>query len=307
MKCLKCGTENAEGSLFCIKCGANLKDTENVTQEAQASIENNQNESVQEAVIPVQVAPVQEAAPVQAAAPVAQQPVVNTQQTQTSVNTSPLNYLMFIIAIILKPFKSFKDEESKLTNPKTSLIFTLIITGAMTVINLITTVFNAVHVKSFLGETSWVWDNLKNIKWLEVIGKNFLIYVGVIFAITVVFYLGGLVAKKQVNFIKTLSITTTSVIPAVICSFILAPIGGLIWSYLSVFFSITGIVYSLTIFTTLINEELKLTEDMKVYFFTACFAILCCGAYFAVMKFIESYLTSSLTSSFGSLFSSYLG
>ena len=39
MKCLKCGTENAEGSLFCIKCGANLKDTENVTQEAQASID----------------------------------------------------------------------------------------------------------------------------------------------------------------------------------------------------------------------------------------------------------------------------
>ena len=301
MICPKCGAENAEGSLFCIKCGTNLKDTENITQEAQASIENNQNESVQEAVIPAQVSPVQ------AAAPVAQQPVVNTQQTQTSVNTSPLNYLMFIIAVILKPFKSFKDEESKLINPKTSLIFTLIITGAMTVINLITTVFNAVHVKSFLGETSWVWDNLKNIKWLEVIGKNFLIYVGVIFAITVVFYLGGLVAKKQVNFIKTLSITTTSIIPAVICSFILAPIGGLIWSYLSVFFSITGIVYSLTIFTTLINEELKLTGDMKVYFFTACFAILCCGAYFAVMKFIESYLTSSLTSSFGSLFSSYLG
>ena len=66
-------------------------------------------------------------------------------------------------------------------------------------------------------ETTWVWSNLKNVQYLEIILKSFLIYLGVIFVITVIYYLASLVAKKEVSFPKLLGISTLSLIPLLIC------------------------------------------------------------------------------------------
>ena len=296
MKCLKCGTENAEGSLFCIKCGEKLNAENNSTQLNETQTDNNQIESnaptVNMSTEQVQVAPVVE------------QPTqpTQTQNNNASVNTNPLNYIMYIIAVVLKPFKNFKDEEAKLNNPKTSLILTLIVTGSMTIINLITTIFNTVHIKTFLGESKWVWENLKEIKWLEVIGKNFLIYAGIIFAITIVFYFAGLVVRKQVNFIKMLSISTTAIIPVVVGGMILSPIGGLIWEYLPMAFTIIGFMYTFVILHELMNDQLQLNGDTKIYVNAVCYSILILVAYFVISRLILSSITSSLYGSLSSLY-----
>ncbi len=304
MICPKCGAENAEGSAFCIKCGANLKEIETATQEAPASIENNQNESVQQ----VTATPVQESvqepvqtAPVQEATPVVQQPVVNTQQTKVSVNTSPLNYFMFMIAVLLKPFKSFKDEESKFANAKNSLIFSLIISGIATVVKVITSIINTVRVYKYVDyqvgfKYIWEWDNLKDIKWLELIGKNFLIYAGIIFGIAVIFYIGSLIIKKPIEFLKALAISATAAIPMILGTMILAPIGSLIWVHLSVIFTVAGLAYSFVVFHELINDQLALSGDIKVYFNFACYAVIVSAAYFIILKVIMSELTSGLGS-----------
>ena len=260
MNCTNCGTYNNPQSKFCIKCGSTLN-TDNLNQTNELNQNANPKQNYQQ---PVQ--------------PQMQQPIANIQPVQTvSVDTSPLNYFMYLIAILIKPFQCFKEEESKLNNGKTSIILTLIVTVFMTLSNLIQTILSTVRVASYswTGYTySWQWDNLKNIKWFEVIGKNFLIYAGIILAITIVFYLGSLVVKKQLSFIKSLSISATSVIPTICGSMILSPILGMIWSPLSMVFTIIGLVYSLIIFYEFMNNELNLEKDKKIYFNLVCFGIL---------------------------------
>ncbi len=281
MNCSNCGTYNNPQSKFCIKCG-NTLNTDNLNQAHELNQNVNSQQNYQ-----------------QPAQPQMQQPINNVQTTQAvNINTSPLNYLMYLIAILIKPFQCFKEEEGKLNNGKTSIILTLIVTVVMTLSNLIQTILSTVRVASYSwtdGYTySWQWDNLKNIKWLEVIGKNFLIYAGIILAITIVFYLGSLVVKKQLSFIKSLSISATSVIPAVCGAMILSPILGMIWSPLSMVFTIIGLVYSLIIMYEFMNNELSLEKDKKIYFNLVCFGILIIAGYYAYMKLLMSSVTGGL-------------
>lgn len=288
MICPNCGTTNIDGSSFCIKCGSSLQ----VMQQTPINPIPNQNvEQVQQPMM-------------QPEQPVIQQnynqnivePQINSQNS--NVSTASLNYLMYILAVLTKPIKGFKDEEAKLNNTKTAFIFTLIVTAAMTIINLFKTIISVVRVYDFSfskGDTySWQWENLKDIKFVEVIGKNFLIYACAILSIAIVFYIGSLIIKKQLNFIKSLSIATTSIIPAVIGFMILSPLGNLIWEPLSIIFSVAGLTYSLIILYELINNELKLEGDMKVYFNLACFGLLIFAGYFAYMKLFMPSVSSGI-------------
>lgn len=264
MKCLKCGANNIDGSSFCIKCGASFKEMQ---QDVFANNTSFQNEQ-----------------PIYAQPPT-QQPIANQ-----NVSTVSLNYLTYIVAILIKPFKSFKEESAKLSDTKTSFVLALIISLAMTVVNLLTTIVSTVRVSSYSwrdgGYTySWKWENLKEIKFFEVIGKNFLIYACIIFAIAFVFYLASLIIKKELNFIKSLSITATSMIPAVVGGMLISPLAGQIWSPLGIAFTVAGSCYSLVILYELINDELKLDDDTKIYFNAICFGILAVAGYYVFMKF----------------------
>ena len=291
MTCSKCGANNIDGSKFCIKCGANLKEMPQTIQTNNAPSQNLQQMNLQ------QEQPINSQQLENTQQPTYNQPIQQSN-ANTSASTSPLNYLMYIIAVMIKPFKSFKEEETKLNDTKTSLILALIMSGAMTIINLIKTIFSTVRVASYSwtsGYTySWQWDNLKNIKWIEVIGKNFLIYACVLLAIALIFYLGSLIIKKQLSFIKSVSIASTSVIPAIIGGMIISPLVGKIWSPLSIVFIAIGGVYSFIILYELMNEELKLDGDKKIYFNLICFGILTIAGYYAFMKLFMSSMTSEL-------------
>lgn len=207
-----------------------------------------------------------------------------------STNASSLNFIMYyIIGVLLKPFKSFNEEENKLNNTKNSVILTLIVTILMTLASLIQTIIYTVRVSSFSFSTgttkSWDFSRLKDINYVQVIGKNFLIYACVILAITIVFYIGSLVIKKQLNFIKTLGISATSIIPIVV-SMIISPILGAIWTPLGVLFTIAGAIYSILILFELMNKELQLEGDVKIYFNLVCFSILTIALYYTYMKLL---------------------
>ena len=115
MTCPNCGANNIDGSSFCIKCGTNLKDVQvninvnNAPMQSEQPMNNQQEQPVQQ--------PVYNNQPQNNY----QQPMNN--QNNVNVSNAPLNYLMYIVAILLKPFKCFKEEETKLCNTKTYLIF----------------------------------------------------------------------------------------------------------------------------------------------------------------------------------------
>ncbi len=272
MKCPRCGTDILNGSTFCVKCGANLKEILNMN--------NNINN-----------APINEQ--------VSNSTFVETPNT-TNISNVSLNYLMYIIAILLKPIKCFKEEESKLNNSKTSVILALVVSILMTIANLIGTILATVRVSSYSylkGYTySWEWDNLKEIKWLELIGKNFLISVGIILAITLVFYFASLVIKKNLSFIKSLSISATSLIPIILGAMILSPILNIIWNPLGVIATVAGLVYSLIILYELMNSEFNLESDKKIYFNLICFGILITAGYYLYTKLFMSSITDGLNS-----------
>lgn len=304
MNCSNCGTYNEPQSKFCAKCG-NALNANNLNQPMAEQVQ----QPVQPQVQPQMRQPMNQ--PINQSPADIAQPMVNAGQPMVSpqinnnVQTSPtpgatalsINYLKYIINVLLKPFQTYKEEENKF-DTKNSLILTLILTLVMTLSNLIQTVISEVRVMNFSwteGYThSWEWANLKDIKWLEVIGKNFLIYAGIILAITVVFYLGNLVVKKQLSFMKSLSITATSFIPAVCGMMILSPILGKIWSPLSMLFSIVGIIYFLIILYELMNNELNLEKDKKIYFNLICLGILVVAGYFVGMKLLMSSITGGL-------------
>lgn len=298
MNCPKCGAENINGSSFCVKCGANLKELQSNDSINNSSING---PAIQPTFNEPLNQPIQQPMNNQQymGQPI-QQPINNQQymeQTANIVSTAPLNYFLYMANAVLKPVNNFKKEEAKFNNPKTSFILALLVSVLMIIVNTVKTIFTAVRTVSYTyynSKTVWNWDNIKDIKWLDVIGKNLLIYVGIILAITIVFYFGGLVVKKQLSFVKSLAISATSMIPAVVGMMILAPLCGLVWDKLNMVLTIFGLVYSIVVLYELIDNQLNLKGDQRVYFNLVCFGILAIAGYYVYVQVFVSSITSGM-------------
>ena len=292
MNCSSCGTLNSEGSKFCIKCGQNLNNAV-VNTNVQGPIVNNSvnetnimNPNVTENKMTNNVETVNQGSN------------LNNNDASFTQNKNPIvAYFFMIIAIILKPFSSLKEELNKFNEIKNSAILSLIISGTATIINLITTMCSAVRVKSFdwsTGDytTTLVWDNLKNLKYFEIIGKNFLIYLGIIVAIAAVYYLTSLVFKKQSNFSRMLAISALAVTPLFISYLILSPLLSLIWAKLAFLVVIVGALYTLIIVYEGMNSEILVEDNNKYYLNLICLSVLGIAAYWLGMKLVVSSLVS---------------
>ena len=282
MICKNCGTNNIDGTNFCIKCGSSLKTIQ------PEPIMANSNQSINMAqTAGTNVIGAVAGMPNQGMQPTFEQQPMNNQQpvnNGAAINAEPLNYFKFMVAMFLKPFSSFKKEEEKLTNPSTSLIFSVIIAVIMVLVSIIKTILNVVIVKSYSSKTSLEFERLKYIKWGELIGRNLLIYVGIIVAIALVYYILSLVFKKNSNFIKLLSISASAQIPFIVLSMIVSPLLGYIWNPLSLIAMVLGVFYTIIIMYELINDDLNFEGDMKIYFNMICWGILVVSGYYALLK-----------------------
>lgn len=292
MICPKCGANNIDGSSFCIKCGTNLKELQvnmnvnNTPLENQQPVNNQSEQHIHQ--------------------PVHDQPQNNYQQhinnSEINASQAPLNYLMYIVAILLKPFKCFKEEEAKLRNTKTSIIFSAIIAVVMMLIMLFKSMIAVVFTKTmdystFEYKTSVDFSRLKDLDWVSLIGKNLLIFAGIIASIALVYYIISLIFKKTTNFIMMLSISATSLIPYIILGMIVSPLIGKIWAPLSIFAMVIGSVYSLLIFINLMNETLVFDSiDTKIHFHLICLSILGSAGYYLYMKLMISSVSNDLNS-----------
>lgn len=269
MICSKCGYNN-EGAKFCVKCG-NILGTENVPNTTPNVAVQNINNNNQ---------------------------MINTQQNIIQTSKSSFNYFKHIITAFIKPIKTFKDEEEKLSEVKHSFILTAIVAGIMMIVNLISSMINAsftYKMDTFTYEYNKVLDlsGIQELDFVSLIFKNLLIYLIVMLVIAGVYYLASLVAKKTVSYPKILSITATSLIPYIAICMIVAPIMGIIWSELAIVFNIIGAIYALIIFICLINENIKFeNSDLNVYFHAICMSILGTAGYFVIVKLLTSIIES---------------
>ncbi|MCI8446682.1 MAG: zinc-ribbon domain-containing protein [Bacilli bacterium] len=268
MICSNCGTQNAEESKFCIKCGNQLQMNYSQTEQNMNMINNEQP-------VIVQTQNYQQ-----------QNISVNNLNNSKKIKLSIGEYFHIIFSTILKPSTTFKEKLNEFENIKNSIVIALIISCIATLVTLVKTMISAVRVTSYWSnEVKWVWENLKEIKYIQVIGQTFLIYLGIIFVVACVYYIAGLVVKKQPNFSRLLGVTAISVVPMLLCALLLSPLLTMIYAPLGVGVTIFGAVYTLIIIYETINNEILLEGNAKYYFNLICLSILIVAGYYIYMKF----------------------
>ena len=276
MNCLKCGQINESGASVCIKCGNQLNvispETPNLNEQVATPISiNNESVSSQNSVL-VNDAPQQPN----------EQPAVSLAPVMAGAPQvdSKLNIISYIINVLLKPSKTYKEEEQKLSIPQNAFLLTVIMSGIMVGINIITTLINTVirkelDLSTFKYKTVVDFKYVGDIKWLELIFKRFIIYFAIILIVAAIYYVFALVFKKKTNYIKILSMTATSIIPMAAVGMLAAQILGLIWAILKIIVLFVGIVYSFFILIHLINDEMKFEDiDSSIYYHTITISVM---------------------------------
>lgn len=316
MNCPNCGNVNNEGSQNCMYCGASFINNAPVNNQGNVMSADSFNSVPVQNVDPNVVnngvmyqAPVEQvqyqtveqnlsSAPVQNVnynAQVVNAPVVNVNTSAEQPNKQPaqnLNFINYIINAVIKPADTFEKDENNLSDPKNSLLLALIVTGAMTIINLIVKMFSSIFVKridyaTYEYKTAIDFSEILDLNYLELIFRDFFIYAGFVAFIALIFYLGSLIIKKPSNYLKMVSIAATALIPYAIGSTFIVPLLTAIWASLGSIASILITVYTVTIFIALINKEIKIEKlDNRIYFNLASISVLFYLGYFVLLKII---------------------
>lgn len=301
MLCIKCGTQNNDASKFCIGCGHNLLESQTNQTFNSVNSSNIEQSSQMNYTQPSQMNYDQPSAytnynqmqPLQTG--YAQSSTQTNSYNNTSVKMSISEYFFILLAVILKPFTAFKQELNKFNSFKNSAVMALIVSIIATLASLVKTMINAVRVTGYwTHETKWVWDNLKNINYIKTIGTNLLIYLGIIAAITCVYYIGSLIAKKQVNFSRLLGISAFAVVPMIVCSLIISPLLSSVYAPLGMGVTILGFVYTIIIIYEIINSEIGLDGNAKLYFNLICMSILAISGYYLYIRVLVGSVTSGI-------------
>lgn len=265
--CPNCGITNLANAKFCIKCGANLEVNNNMNSELQNNnfdngTYNNMNNTNN----------------------------VNSYNNN-QVSSGKLDYVKYLLGSLLKPYDTYKNNESTLGDIKNASILTLIVVGIMTAINLFSTMISAVRHKSFFsGEVTWNWDNLGDVEYFKVIGLDLLVYAGIIAAIAGVYYLGSLVIKKNAKFSNLIGAATTSVVPFATCSLLLSPILSMIYSPLGIATTVVGFVYTLVTLIELVNDIVVIdNKNTRIYYHLVCLStVIIVGGFIAYKVLVNS-------------------
>lgn len=224
----------------------------------------------------------------------------NNNFNNNQVSGGKLDYVKYLLGSFLKPFDTYKNNESALGDFKNSSILALIVVGIMTVISLLSTMLSAVRHKSyFSGKVTWNWDNLGDVEYFKTIGLDLLIYAGIIAAIAGVYYLASLVIKKNAKFSNLIGVATTAVVPFAICSLLISPILSMIYSPLGVAATIVGFVYAFVTLIELVNEIVIIdNKNTRIYYHLVCLSTVIIVGGFVAYK----VLLNSVLGGFGDLF-----
>ena len=269
MYCPKCGEKNIEEAKFCCKCGTNL-------QELKAKKETKETKKEE----------IKENSKKETTEKVSKKEVVVKKEVKKNTENIFNDIFTYILFAFLKPFETFKKSSKKLCTTTNSLIFSGIICGSAWILSIISTIISGAKTTSYGWSgsiTTWQFGNLNYIK---IIFVNLLVYAALIAAIAGVYCLGSIIVKKTISYFKMLTITCTAIVPYILCAVFLAPLFGLIHSYVAAVIAIAGLVYSVLIFFGLIKDELEFkTKEQSLYFHLICAGVLAIAFYITYINF----------------------
>jgi Yip1 domain. len=221
-----------------------------------------------------------------------------------------LGSLKYLWSSLAKPFQTFKDNSSETDKPKVAFLLAGIVTVIMTTLQVITLILASI-LKKDNKKVEIVWDSLKRAEFLPVVFKSLLLFFGLILAIAIIFYMANLVAKRQVTFGRFLSLATIAAMPYLLGQILTAIVTVLVTvhtdfsklkgdapfgMYVASAIAVIGLVYSIVIAVTLINNEMSFDDkNIALYFSAATLAIVMVSANIVIPK-VEKSIAESMTS-----------
>lgn len=173
---------------------------------------------------------------------------------------------------LINPVHNMDNNVSKIGDAKNTCILAGIFSLAMMVLNLLTMMLSSIFTRKcdfWTGKckTKIDFGALGNLDYVELVFKYLFMFALFAFGVAVIYYVVGLVLKKNANYIKILKITLIAMIPSILANLLVGPILGLIWNDLRLFINVLGTIYTLFILTFSLKNELKInsTDELIVY------------------------------------------
>ena len=188
--------------------------------------------------------------------------------------------LEFVKGIFTCPAKTIKGNLKYFKDPKVALISALVIAGMMMILHFVGTVFGSFFTKEcdWLGgscKTVFTLEGLKHLNYVDLIFKTLMLNVIYVFAFAGVFYLGSLIAKKDLKFMEVLSLIAIAMVPTVIATYILGPIVGMIYAPLGGVIKLAGTIWTTFIAVFSINDMIVFKDtDQYVFYHFGCLSTL---------------------------------
>jgi len=256
MNCSRCGAENVKEAKFCAKCGTSLIGEAKEKSELAGKVKDG---------------------------------AVKTKNIC-------LENLILILNFFKNPSKTLKNEVNGFNEFKKSGVLALIVSVIATLVSLIRTMLNVVIVKEYDWEvgtvTVWKWENLKHIDYIGTIFESLLYMLVVIAVIAGIYYIAGLIIKKDVKYPKLVGIVTLSITPLLVATLVVSPILTFISIELGLLATVVGLFYTMILGYESINDEFKLEGNTKYIFNLVCYTVLVVIAYIVVSKLLVATITS---------------
>lgn len=255
MKCLNCGAEINEDEKKCSECGTEIVET----KKERKFIPNNDFDFM--AVV--------------------------------------IGCLNFILGVFLKPVSYMKEKIGDYSDVKKTGILVLLVSLARMILNLLGSMISAVFVKEvnfWTGATKFTvsFEKLKNLKYFDLIFKQFFGFIIVVAAVAGIYYIVSLIMKKSVNYFKLVAVSTVSFVPFIISSFV-SVIVSYIYAPASLFLVVASFIYSMFTFIIGIDNEVEFEDsNFKVYFHGICLVTLFIISYYVLSNNVANALTSIL-------------
>ena len=264
MVCPNCGKEVKEGAKFCVGCGMALNNDTN--KEISPTEENKQGVEFKEKV----------------SSTVLEMKANAKKAADSDFMKFVISTLVFLFNCLMKPIKTLKekiDDYSKVD--KACVLAGVVALGTMIVRVVVEFLMALIRKQCVFTTCATIGEKLKAIDWMGITLKHLIIILMVMFAIAAIYYVASLIAKKNANYMRLLTITVVSFVPACLTMYLLTPIFGWINVHLGVIVTVVGMIYALVIFFTAINDEFKFdSADKSVYFNLICISIIVIILYF---------------------------
>ena len=135
---------------------------------------------------------------------------------------------------------------------------------------------------------------MKNLDYVDVIGKSFLVFLGIILIIAGVYYIVSVIMKKQTSCSRMCGIASISVVPMYLGVLLLSPLLSLISSKFSMPIVLIGGVYTILLIYEAMNSELHFEENIKYYFNLLCLSIIGIASFYIYSEFLGTSNISSV-------------